>query len=181
MSTVNLVTKDVLIANDKNTITLLRKGILKRDCLVGAVDTITIPNVPENLAKRINSDVAVTIDDIKVKVDDAKTIAEIYANTVMVAPVETKVEEVVAEVAAPVVEEPVVEEAPVEEVQFTENTVQFDEEQEVAVEETEATEEVAEDEETLEVEEEEEVVEETVNTNNGQQNNQFNYKKKRRR
>ena len=176
MSTVNLTTKDVLIANNRDVISLIGKGIIKRELIVGASKMITIPGVPENLAKRINNTAPVTIDDIFVKLGDSKTISDIYAN-VTVIPVEEKAEEV----KEPMVEQVVVEE-PTSTVEEVVDTQELLVEEEIAVEEEHPTEEVIseDDEETLDGEEEEEVVEEN-NFNNNNQNNQFNYKKKRRR
>lgn len=178
MSTVNLNTKDVLV-NNNNTdpISLLRKGIIKRDSLVGAKEYITIPKAPENFAKRINASVPVTIDGIKVRVGDSDSITKIYAEV-------TTVEKVVNE---PVHVEPevIVEET----VEPTDEVVEPTEEELAAMEkEQQLSEDIAQaevgvdsDEDIIE-EEDDEAEEETVeSSNNNNQNNQFNYKKKRRR
>ena len=183
MSTVNLNTKDVLV-NNNNTdpISLLRKGIIKRDSLVGAKEFITIPKAPENFAKRINASVPVTIDGIKVRIGDTDSITKIYAESIHAEV--TTVEEVVNE---PVHVEPevVVEET----VEPTDEVVEPTEEELTAIEkEQQLSEDIAQaevgvdsDEDVIE-EEDDEVEEETVeSSNNNNQNNQFNYKKKRRR
>lgn len=181
MSTVNLNTKDVLVANNNtDPISLLRKGIIKRESLVGAKEFITIPNAPENFAKRIVSSVPVTIDGIKVKVGDTKTIAEIYANVM---------EEITIPEAKKVVEPVHLEEPKVVNVKEVEEKAN-ESELTAYMEDLEREEQLSKD--IVEVEadidtpeeviEEDETDEEPVeSTNNNNQNNQFNYKKKRRR
>lgn len=181
MSTVNLNTKDVLVANNNtDPISLLRKGIIKRDSLIGAKEFITIPNAPENFAKRIVSSVPVTIDGIKVKVGDTKTIAEIYANVME----EVTIPEV-KEVIEPVhLEEPkVVDTKEVEEKanesELTAYMEDLEREEQLSKDITEAEVDINASEEVIEEDETDgELVE---STNNNNQNNQFNYKKKRRR
>lgn len=182
MSTVNLNTKDVLVANNNtDPISLLRKGIIKRDYLVGAKEFITIPNAPENFAKRIVSTVPVTIDGIKVKVGDTKTITDIYAN-VMEKVIIPEVKEVA--VVEPVqVEEPEVaiadeDDPKVDETQMSAYIAEHEREEQLSKDVAEAEVGVDASEEVIE---EDGAEEEPVESTNNNQNNQFNYKKKRRR
>lgn len=181
MSTVNLNTKDVLVANNNtDPISLLRKGIIKRESLVGAKEFITIPNAPENFAKRIVSSVPVTIDGIKVKVGDTKTITEIYANVMEEVTIPV-VKEVVESVQAEDSEVAVVEgyEAKADESELTAYMEDLEREEQLSKDIAEAEVNVDASEEVIE---EDETDEEPVeSTNNNNQNNQFNYKKKRRR
>ncbi len=180
MSTVNLNTKDVLIANNNDVITLLRKGLVKRNALVGAGETITIPSVPENLAKRINESVPVTIDEILVRIGNPKKIAEIYTSVVAAPVVETPaVKEVHAE---PVIEKQHIEQV-VEEAPAVEEVVAPHEEEVAEPEQVEEDVITAEEEEEAVMEEE--VYESSVEgeeSNQNQQNQQYNnYRKKKRR
>lgn len=189
MSTVNLITKDVLVDNNNSDpISLLRKGLIKRDLLVGAKEFITIPNAPENFAKRINSTVPVTIDGTKVKIGDSKTIESIYATATSIytevvteKTVNTIVEEVPVEFTH---EEPIVPEKTIEE-----PTPEIKMPSEEELREKDKAEQLSKDiaqaevgvNEIDDIIDEDGTDEEVVESNNNSQNNQFNYKKKRRR